>query len=167
MEAALRKACNKAKQDLSDSTVVTLDPTPENPLSQNQRTLTLEKFNEVCQELFNDVEAVLREFSQDTVDRVVLVGGAARMQRVSELIDNILPNKLLKVNTNWNPEQAVARGAAIFAETKMGTTGSVSPVVEELVLCSLGYVSFTPDSTNMTNDVSVGSRQEEVSWKRS
>ena len=55
----------------------------------------------------------------DDISRVLLVGGATRMPAVRQIIEQLSG---MAPAANVNPDEAVARGAAIYAAQKLGTS---------------------------------------------
>ncbi|NEQ39221.1 MAG: molecular chaperone DnaK [Okeania sp. SIO3I5] len=80
--------------------------------------LTRTKFEEICEELFERLippsEQALKDakLSSSEIDKVVLVGGATRMKKVSEIIQRVFNTQ---PSSSVNPDEAVALGAAIQA----------------------------------------------------
>jgi molecular chaperone DnaK len=78
--------------------------------------LTLTKFEEICEELFERLitpcEYAMRDarVSSSDIDKFILVGGATRMKKVSEIIQRVFKTK---PSSSINPDEAVALGAAI------------------------------------------------------
>ena len=61
---------------------------------------------------------------KNDIDQVVLVGGSTRIPKVQELIEEHIPGK---INKEINPDEVVARGAAIQG-------GVLAGEVDDLVL---------------------------------
>jgi len=130
----LKTAAEEAKKELSsrkETTInlpyITADQTGPKHLEEK---LTRAKFESMIDELLsrtmNILESVLSEASmtKKDIDQVVLVGGSTRMPKVQELIEEHVPGK---VNKEINPDEVVARGAAIQG-------GVLAGEVDDLVL---------------------------------
>jgi molecular chaperone DnaK len=78
--------------------------------------LTLTKFEEICEELFERLISPCEQAMRDArvfssnIDKFILVGGATRMKKVSEIIQRVFKTK---PSSSVNPDEAVALGAAI------------------------------------------------------
>jgi molecular chaperone DnaK len=78
--------------------------------------LTRKKFEEICEELFDRLkipcENAIRDAKIDisAIDKVILVGGATRMTKVSDTIQEVFKTE---PNSSVNPDEAIALGAAI------------------------------------------------------
>ncbi len=95
-------------------------------------SITRQKFESVCESLLNQLQQPILQALNDCsiapnqLDHVLLVGGATRMPIISKLVTKmfgVFPNKSL------DPDQAVAKGAAIQAALK-----SQDESIEEVVL---------------------------------
>ena len=80
--------------------------------------ITREKFEELTEDLLERTSYTTRQvlgaskLTWKEIDRVLLVGGSTRMPMVSRMIEKLTG---LKPDHTVNPDEAVARGAAIFA----------------------------------------------------
>jgi molecular chaperone DnaK len=80
--------------------------------------ITREKFEELTEDLLERTSYTTRQvlaaakLTWKEINRVLLVGGSTRMPMVSRMIENLTG---LKPDHTVNPDEAVARGAAIFA----------------------------------------------------
>lgn len=115
----LKKSCENAKKLLSvtnKSTIAVADFWHGKDLLI---PITKKQFEHLCKDLFiiclKPVEDVLKSsgFTRDDVDEIVLVGGATRMPRIRKNLEVYFGGK--KPNCNVNPDEVVARGAAIQA----------------------------------------------------
>ena len=95
-------------------------------------SITRQKFESVCESLLSQLQQPILQALNDCsiaanqLDHVLLVGGATRMPIISKLVTKmfgVFPNKTL------DPDQAVAKGAAIQAALK-----SQDESIEEVVL---------------------------------
>jgi Fe-S protein assembly chaperone HscA len=116
---AVRKAVNKAKEDLSssDSADIVIES------AQFKRTLTRAEFNGLIDPIIERTLNPCRQALKDAglraseIDEVVMVGGSTRIplvrQRVQELFGRI-------PHTELNPDEVVALGAAVQADILAG-----------------------------------------------
>jgi Fe-S protein assembly chaperone HscA len=117
--AAIRKAVNQAKEDLSatDSAEILV------PSLQYKRTITRAEFNSLIEPIIERTLKPCRQALQDAglkpneIDEVVMVGGSTRIplvrQRVQELFGRV-------PHTELNPDEVVALGAAVQADILAG-----------------------------------------------
>ncbi|MFW6006275.1 MAG: molecular chaperone DnaK, partial [Candidatus Bipolaricaulota bacterium] len=130
----LKTAAEEAKKELSSRKETTIN-LPYITANQSgpkhlEEKLTRAKFESMIDELLsrtmNILESVLSEASmtKNDIDQVVLVGGSTRIPKVQELIEEHVPGK---VNKEINPDEVVARGAAIQG-------GVLAGEVDDLVL---------------------------------
>lgn len=116
---AIRKAVNKAKEDLSASDIA--EVIVEN--LEYRRALTRSEFNQLIEPIIERTLRPCRQALQDAglkpneIDEVVMVGGSTRIplvrQRVQELFGRVL-------HTELNPDEVVALGAAVQADILAG-----------------------------------------------
>ena len=129
----LKDAAEKAKKDLSGvtSTQISLpflSQGEDGPLHL-ELTLTRAKFEDLCDDLFEDTLEPVRKALKDAglkktdIDKVLLVGGSTRIPKVQELIKNELGKEPSK---GVNPDEVVAMGAAIQGGV---LTGDVNDIV--------------------------------------
>lgn len=78
------------------------------------------------------IERVLASgnFEMKDIDEVVLVGGSSRMPQVKAAITARFPDANIKV---FDPDQSIAKGAAIFCAANAGATTTVDPETGETV----------------------------------
>ena len=118
----LTEAAEKAKQELSGvhSTPISLPfiaTGSDGPL-HIETSLERSTFESLCPDLLDrllsPVQAALRDsgWSAEDIDDVVLVGGAARMPMVQQLVRTLIP---LDPCQSVNPDEVVAIGAAVQA----------------------------------------------------
>ena len=115
----LKKACEHAKRILTNNekTYIHVDNFYCDTLLHV--TLTKNKFNEICNDLFiiclKYVEEVLEDAKMTTtnIDEIVLVGGSTRIPRIQELLTIMFKGK--ELNRTVNPDEVVAAGAALQA----------------------------------------------------
>ena len=122
----LKKECEKAKIDLSDSleTTICVDCIADGiDLNYNINRADLE---EICKGLFNKcippIDQALKDadLKVDDIDEVVLVGGSSRIPKIQKMIEDYFGNKNIndikqKISKKINPDEVVALGASIQA----------------------------------------------------
>ena len=116
---AVRKAVNKAKEDLSSSDTAEIIVEP----AKLKRTLTRGEFNTLIGPIIERTLSPCRQALKDAglrpneIDEVVMVGGSTRIplvrQRVQELFGRV-------PHTELNPDEVVALGAAVQADILAG-----------------------------------------------
>ncbi|HKD35743.1 MAG TPA: Hsp70 family protein, partial [Pirellulales bacterium] len=114
--AALVAAVEEAKHTLTarPKTVVTV----RHGGHTSELSVSREKFEELTEDLLERTAYTTRQvlaaskLTWKDVNRVLLVGGSTRMPMVSRMIESLTS---LKPDHTVNPDEAVARGAAIFA----------------------------------------------------
>ncbi len=130
----LKTAAEEAKQELSTRKETTINlpyitANQSGPKHLDEK-LTRAKFESMIDDMLsrtmNILESTLSEGSMDKndIDQVVLVGGSTRIPKVQELIEEHIPGK---INKEINPDEVVARGAAIQG-------GVLAGEVDDLVL---------------------------------
>ena len=115
----LKRACELAKIKLStaDSTNIILEEYSKD--TNINFTVTNEQFEEYCAPIFNKFEQLLHKFldscgyNYQDISEVILIGGTTLMPKVESIIKNVFKDSEIK--KNLNPNEAVARGAAIQA----------------------------------------------------
>ena len=138
----LYNACEKAKLRLSSHGEANTELDELVPGVDFCATITREKFEELCQNLFVKVreplENVLREakLSKAAVDEVILVGGSTRIPMIQEIVSRFFDNKNL--NKSINPDEAVAYGATLRAAILNGDT-DLDMVLMDVIPMSLGW----------------------------
>lgn len=134
-EAAIQAKCELS--ELSE-TIIRLPYLVENSgdFINLELILTRTKFEEICEELFERLISPCEQAMRDVIveissektlvpsdiDKFVLVGGATRMKKVSEIIQRVFQAKL---SSSVNPDEAVALGAAIKASILAGDTTGI------------------------------------------
>ncbi|OHT11882.1 dnaK protein [Tritrichomonas foetus] len=119
--ARLKKACEKAKIDLSKPSINFTEiyiPLFFDGIDL-KINLTIDDFNRINMPLFQKtlttIEQVLNDanLTKDQINDIVMIGGSTRIPKVRELVSNYFNGK--KLCTDINPDEAVAYGAAIQA----------------------------------------------------
>jgi molecular chaperone DnaK len=158
LAADLRERCEQAKRTLSVASSVKIRA------GVGKDAFTVEVTRQLFQELTTDllerteilIEAVLEEaaLGWDGIDKVLLVGGSTRMPAVQDLVRRLSGRK---PETGINPDEAVALGAAIFADSVAAKqTGrppnTVRPVsVQDVTSQSLGTIVLDETQTTLIN----------------
>ena len=117
----LKRACEETKKILSvkiEDNIVIEDFYESNPLCCH---ITRAKFEELSKDLFlrliKPLDAILEEknLNNTDIDEIILVGGSSKIPRVKEIIRAKFPN--IPINDQISPDEAVAYGACIYAES--------------------------------------------------
>nr|P30722.1 RecName: Full=Chaperone protein dnaK; AltName: Full=HSP70; AltName: Full=Heat shock 70 kDa protein; AltName: Full=Heat shock protein 70 [Diacronema lutheri]CAA42154.1 heat shock protein 70 [Diacronema lutheri] len=138
----LTEAAEKAKIELSSLSQTEINlpfiTANENGAKHIEKTLTGEKFESLCSDLFDrcriPVENALKDakLKPNQIDEVVLVGGSTRIPAVKKLVKDILGKE---PNETVNPDEVVAIGAAIQA-------GVLSGEVKDILLLDVTPLSL-------------------------
>jgi len=126
LSAKWRKLVNQAKCNLSIRPEVTAE------FEGQSLQISRNEFAEATQELNLRIKGVLKKCIYDSklpassIDKVLCVGGASRMQIVHEIIESIFPGKM---DDTVDPDEAIAIGAGVQAALVELNEG-----VEDLVL---------------------------------
>ncbi|MDD6797940.1 MAG: molecular chaperone HscC [Clostridia bacterium] len=131
------KQCEDAKREISGNSEVTIECLIGD--EKKQAVIKADEYEEACEELLQKIrEPVKRSLSDaglslDKIDEIVLIGGATKLDIVKRYI-----TKLFRKfpDTNINPDEAVALGAAIQAAMK-----ERNKAVKEVILTDV--CSFT------------------------
>jgi molecular chaperone DnaK len=133
----IREVAKQAKCELSDVSQTQINI--PYPIKKDEEFINLEliltrtKFEEICEELFEklippleqalvDARLSLSHIDKSDIDKVVLVGGATRMKKVSEIIQRVFKTQ---PSSSVNPDEAVALGAGIQAGVLNGRVKDV------------------------------------------
>ena len=117
----LKRACEETKKILSvklEDNIVLEDFYESNPLCCH---ITRAKFEELSKDLFmrliKPLDSILEEknLNNTDIDEIVLVGGSSKIPKVKEIIQAKFPN--IPINDQISPDEAVAYGACIYAES--------------------------------------------------
>lgn len=116
----LKNAAEEAKIELSSKKETTINlpyiTADQSGPKHLDETLTRARFEGMIEDLLdrtmNILEGTLSEadMTKTDIDQVVLVGGSTRIPKIQELIDQHIPGK---INKEINPDEVVARGAAV------------------------------------------------------
>lgn len=113
-ESDIRKQAIRTKHILSKQTIARVSV----PIAGKNHTcvITVEEFEQatssILQNTMNIVENMMKKCSSK-VDFIVCVGGSSNMPQVRKALMQMYPNILVKL---YEPEKAIAFGAAIYAE---------------------------------------------------
>lgn len=117
--ARMLKLCEEAKRSFVEKEKVEISiPDEKGELTDQKISMSREQFTEITSELMMRLEKpVIRalrdsETLPDEVDEVILVGGATRMNLVTDYIKNLFKKDPC---CEYNPDQVVALGAAVQA----------------------------------------------------
>ncbi len=117
--SAVHQAAEEAKIKLTEEKETVLSVTVDD--EKKEVTLSEKRFEKLCEPLLEKLRGPLQRSITDAhirvsdIDEVVLVGGATRMPMIREFIARLF-HKF--PDTSVNPDEAVARGAAIQAAMK-------------------------------------------------
>ena len=122
--ARLFQAVEQAKQTLSvrSKTTVTVEHFGRSSVVE----VTRKVFEELTEDLLERTSYTSRQVlvegkcDWDEIDRVLLVGGSTRMPMVAQMLEELSG---ITPDRSVNPDEAVARGAAIYAAYLMATKG--------------------------------------------
>lgn len=115
--------------------------------------ITRAKFEYLCKDIFDKllyhVEKVLKDgnINKKDIREVVLIGGSTKIPKVKDLVSNYFEGK--KINSEINPDEAVAYGAGIFASKLMNQGGDI---INELVLMDITPLSIGTNVKNESKD---------------
>lgn len=139
VHGALRRQAEVAKRALSESDTVQIEINFDGKPVGWQ--VDREKFELLCEPLLTRIrqplERALRDagLAPDAISRVIFAGGAARMPMFRRLIARLLRQMPIQ---HINPDEVVARGAAIRAGLAMRSVGLEERVLTEVTPFTLG-----------------------------
>ena len=122
----LKKECERAKIDLSNS----LETTINIDCIANGEDLNFKiyraDFEKICKNLFEKcippIEQALKDanLNKNDIDEIVLVGGSSRIPKIQQMIEKYFGKDIVnkfktKISKRINPDEAVASGASIQA----------------------------------------------------
>jgi molecular chaperone DnaK len=131
---SIKNAAEKCKIELSDAkksriTIPFISANEKGPIHLDME-ITRAKFESLIEDLIDSTLEPVKKALEDAVlkesdiDRVILVGGSTRIPMVQDMLRNIFKSEIYK---GINPDEAVARGAAIQA-------GVISDEIKGIVL---------------------------------
>ncbi|MFP4647030.1 MAG: molecular chaperone DnaK, partial [Candidatus Acetothermia bacterium] len=128
----LKSAAEEAKIELSSRKETTINlpylTADQSGPKHLEEKLTRAKFEGMIDDLLERTTRILEnalseaDMTKDDIDQIVLVGGSTRIPRVQELIEDHIPGK---INKGINPDEVVARGAAVQAGVLAGEMDDV------------------------------------------
>lgn len=153
LHASIRRQAEIAKRTLSESDSADMDVSLDGETVHWQ--LTRERFEQLAEPLLARVrqplERALRDarIAPDQISRVIFAGGAARMPMLRRLISRLF--RQLPVQ-HINPDEVVARGAAVRVGLSQGSKGLEEHVMTDVAPFTLGIeVSSQSQSGAVTN----------------
>ena len=139
---AVLVAARAAKEKLSASDHATLAcPISSSAATELSVRVTRDQFNAVTRDLVARTLTVLRKVLRDAktdkagVQGVVMVGGSTRMPAVQAAVAEFFGKAPLN---NLNPDEVVALGAALHANTLAGNAGAEEMLLLDVIPLSLG-----------------------------
>jgi endoplasmic reticulum chaperone BiP len=138
----LKREAENAKRTLSSQTSTRIEIESLFAGTDLSETLTRAKFEELNLDLFKKtmkpVAQVLKdaEVKKTEIDDIVLVGGATRIPKIQQLLEEYFSGK--KVNKDINPDEAVAYGAATQAAILAGDEAFQEMVLIDVCPLTLG-----------------------------
>lgn len=109
-------------------------------------SMSIKEFEEVCQPLLLKMKEPIKKALGDSklafseIDEVILVGGTTKMPVVKNYIEKLFGFKPL---CYLNPDEVVARGAAVYAGMKMNDETFEDIVMTDVCPFTLGVAIFT------------------------
>ena len=117
----LKRACEEAKKYLSinlEEKILIEDFYDSKPLCVN---ITRSKFELLCKDLFDrlikplDKIMIEAKLKSTDIDEIILVGGSSKIPKVKEILKTKFENT--PINDRISPDEAVAYGASVYAES--------------------------------------------------
>ncbi|KAF8546161.1 heat shock protein 70 [Imleria badia] len=132
----LRTACERAKRTLSSAIQASIEIDSLFEGIDFYTSLTRARFEEFT---LDPVEKVLRDSKIDkgNIHEIVLVGGSTRIPRIVKLVSDFFNGK--EPNKSIDPDEAVARGAAVQAAILSGDT---SEKTQDIMLLDVAPLSL-------------------------
>lgn len=156
--AKLRRFCEEAKHTLSARNRATVSV--HHAGDHMDVSITREIFQDLTEDLLERTLLTIRKVSEEAqlpfskVDRVLLVGGSTRMPAVPQALEQLtgmVPDQTL------NPDEAVARGAAIYAACQMAKSSqAMAPLkcrVVDVAAHSLGVEGIDTITNRRQNTI--------------
>ncbi|XP_074832521.1 heat shock 70 kDa protein 1-like [Carettochelys insculpta] len=140
----LRMACEAAKRTLSSNIKASIDLDCLYKGIDFHADITRAQFEELCASLFQGTLKPVERALQDAklgpaeIHDVVLVGASTRIPKIQEMLQDFFGSRQL--NKSLNPDEAVARGAALQAAVLLGDGSEVTRglLALDVVSMSLG-----------------------------
>ncbi len=152
----LIQAATEAKHTLSVRSRASLRIELQGKASEVQ--VTREQFDDMTADLLERTRYTTRQLfieakiDPKSLDRVLLVGGSTRMPMVPDMVKALTG---LEPDRTVNPDEAVARGAALYAQHKLAQSGAGAPgpsfQVTQVNAHSLGVEGIDPQTMRKAN----------------
>ena len=126
LQRNLELECEKTKIILSSGDELNLEFNYIYEDEDRSATYELQRkvFEKLCIDLYEKLENLLKKFfttnNKEEISQVILIGGTSRMPKIQEIISKFFGKN--KINITLNPDEAVARGAAIYAAIISGVS---------------------------------------------
>ena len=152
----LKIAAEKAKIILSteEATNIYIDEFYNKEILQE--TITRQKFEDLCQDLFNELFNPLDKVINDSgktiseINEIIFVGGSTKIPKIKELIKDFFFD--IHINDYINPDETVAYGAAIQAAKLMGQGNDI---INDIILMDITPFSLGIGIENMSKDLEI------------
>ncbi|GKE99640.1 heat shock cognate 70 kDa protein-like protein, partial [Tanacetum coccineum] len=131
----LKVAREKAKRDLSSTTITSIEIDSLNEGIDFSMKITRAKFEELNTDFFNKSDLTYK--NKIDVDDVVIVGGSTRIPKIQQMLMEFFGGKALCKSIN--ADEAVAYGAALFAAN---SSGHGNKKVKDLILLDVTPLSL-------------------------
>jgi molecular chaperone HscA len=138
---AVLVAARAAKEKLTAADHATLACPLSSTATELSVRVTRDQFDAITHDLISRTVTVLRKVLRDaktdksTVQGVVMVGGSTRMPAVQAAVADFFDSAPLN---NLNPDEVVALGAALHANTLAGNAGAEEMLLLDVIPLSLG-----------------------------
>lgn len=152
-QQALRASCEKAKRVLSNQATATVEVVLQ--VNKNaeayQWSISDAEFEQICQPLLERLRSPIERALRDAklrvrdLDEVVLVGGSTRKAIVRKLVTRLFDRLPLR---HINPDEVVARGAAVQAGLKSRDAALQEVVMTDVSPYTLGIETSVEVSPN-------------------
>ena len=155
LQRNLELECEKTKITLSSGNVLNLEYNYIYEDEDRSATYELERkvLEKLCTDLYKKFEDLLKKFftinKKEEITQVILIGGTTRMPKIQEIISNFFGKN--KINLTLNPDEAVARGAAIYAAMN-SNINDVSIDIDNLKQSSLDYIRKYVSNSDMDDN---------------
>ena len=133
--ARVRTSCEKAKILLSNTLKTIIDIEALMDDEDLNIVITRDKFEDLCLDLFQrcipPLENVIKDskIKKSKINEIILTGGSSRIPKIQQMVQNFFKGKVL--NKSINPDEASAKGAAIYAAV---ITNARDEKIENLII---------------------------------
>ena len=142
VDTKIRQEAIKVKEELSDCSECEADCEELFDGYDLYKEITREKFDEICEELYEDIQYYIEKTMDDSglsvadIGKVYLVGGSGRIPKVRKIVENFFGKK---VSTEQDLDIQVAKGAGIIASDKSGfSVNSSQSKFQDIISHSMG-----------------------------